>query len=152
MVLIISAQLGQGHLLVPASHMELMVPIEVLRFYSFLCKLSDNLMDADDDLAGLDAATAVQRTNDIDCRQPSNLMLPPPPPCTHQRFGRSQPTAGLSGGAAAEEPEYMDVEELVGGVCGLSERDSSLNGSDSEVEGDEKRQRTEATEMPVPLK
>jgi hypothetical protein len=109
-----------------------------LRFYSFLCKLSDKLKNTVDDLAALDAATALQRINDIDWRQPAGLMLPP--------------SAGPSGEAATEEPEYMDVEELVGGGCGQSESDSRMSESDSEWQGDEKKQRTEAREMPVPLK
>jgi hypothetical protein len=103
-----------------------------------------------DDLAALDVATAVQRTNEIDWRQPPRLM-PPQPPGTQQGLGDSQAKAGPSGGGATKEPEYMDVEEFFGGGCGLNERDSSLSDSDSEMEGDEKMPRSEATKMPVSL-
>ena len=89
-------------------------------------------MDTADDLAALDVATAVQRTNEIDWRQPPGLMPPPPPPGTQQGLGDSQAKAEPSGGGANEEPEYMDVEELVGG-CGLSERYGSLSDSDGEI-------------------
>ena len=100
------------------------------------------------ELAALEAATAVQTAKDVDWCQPKyGLMLPPPLPDTGQ--SGPQPVAGPSGGVVTEEPEYMDVEELVGGGCGLSEREGSMSDSDHEVEGDEKLQGKEAIDMPL---
>jgi hypothetical protein len=101
-------------------------------------------------LGALNVETAAQRINETNWRQPTSLM-PSPRPGTRQRSRDSLARAGPSGEGATEGPEYMDVEELVGGGCGLSESGSSLSDSDSEVEEHEKMQRSEATKMPVPL-
>jgi hypothetical protein len=66
MVMIILAQQGQAHCLVPPSSVEFGSPDRALAVLVLLCELSDKLMEMDDELAALDAATAVQIAKDVD--------------------------------------------------------------------------------------
>ena len=47
-----------------------------MQFYSFLCKLSKKLEETDDELAALEAATAVQTAKDVVWRQPEYDLMP----------------------------------------------------------------------------
>jgi hypothetical protein len=121
----------------------LTVPIDFLRCYAFLCRLSDELENLRNAIDELDAPTAAQRCRDTPWCAPEP-PLPPPPPSKRRKFDHGPPTAGPSGEGSdvPHDMDALDFEKFLGGSCGSSERDGDAEEEPEKVDEWMKRRET----------